>query len=92
MPDLAYKVFLHPKAAKALQKLDDTNKSRLKQALTQLTADPYSMGEPLNPSVFWKIRAGDYRAIYEIDNAKKEVIVLFVGHRKSVYDDFSKIL
>jgi mRNA interferase RelE/StbE len=89
---LTYKVLLHPKAAKALQKLDDTNKGRIKKALVELADDPYQIGEPLNPSVFWKIRAGDYRAIYEIDSAKKEVIVLFLGHRKSVYDDFSKIL
>ncbi|MGE5555544.1 MAG: type II toxin-antitoxin system RelE family toxin [Methanocella sp.] len=35
---------------------------------------------------------GDYRAIYEVDSAKKEVVVLFVGHRSNVYDEFSKIL
>jgi mRNA-degrading endonuclease RelE of RelBE toxin-antitoxin system len=34
---------------------------------------------------------GDYRAIYEIDRDESGVIVLFVGHRKKVYDDFSKI-
>ncbi|NLB75751.1 MAG: type II toxin-antitoxin system RelE/ParE family toxin, partial [Crenarchaeota archaeon] len=28
---------------------------------------------PLDPSDFWKIRIGDYRAIYEIDSTKKEV-------------------
>jgi mRNA interferase RelE/StbE len=89
---LPYKVLLHPKAAKALQKLDDTNKARIKKALIELAGDPYEMGEPLNPSDFWKIRIGDYRAIYEIDSTKKEVVILFVGHRKNVYDEFSKIL
>lgn len=33
---------------------------------------------------------GDYRAIYEIDRDESRVVVLFVGHRKKVYDDFSK--
>jgi mRNA interferase RelE/StbE len=89
---LAYKVLLHPKAAKALQKLDDIKKGRIKTALAGLASDPYEIGEPLSPSDFWKVRIGDYRAIYEIDSAKKEVLILFVGHRKNVYDEFSKIL
>jgi mRNA-degrading endonuclease RelE of RelBE toxin-antitoxin system len=41
---------------------------------------------------FWSLRVGDYRAIYEIDRTKKRVIVLFIGHGKRVYDDFSKML
>lgn len=89
---MPYKVLLHPKAAKELQKIDDINKGRIKKALVGLADDPYKIGEPLNPSDFWKIRIGDYRAIYEIDRTKKEVVVLFVGHRRNVYDEFSKIL
>ncbi|MEX2722747.1 MAG: type II toxin-antitoxin system RelE/ParE family toxin [Candidatus Freyarchaeota archaeon] len=38
------------------------------------------------------MRVGDYRVIYEIDEENKQVIILFVGHRKKVYDDFSKLL
>jgi mRNA interferase RelE/StbE len=87
-----YKVLLHSKAAKSLQKLDDINKGRIKKALAELAGNPSEIGEPLNPSDFWKIRIGDYRAIYEIDSTKKEVVILFVGHRKNVYDEFSKIL
>jgi mRNA interferase RelE/StbE len=85
-------VLLRPKAAKAFQKIDAKNQERIKQALRELTVDPYKAGEQLHPAHFWKIRAGDYRAIYEINKDKKEVIVLFVGHRKNVYDNFTKIL
>ncbi len=86
-----FKVFLHPNAAKALRKLDEANKKRLKKALKELEADPCKAGKPLHPSDFWNLRAGDYRAIYEINSEKNQVIVLFVGHRKKVYDDFSKL-
>ncbi len=89
---MSYKVLLDPKAAKALQKLDDTTKTRIKKALRELHGDPYEAGDPLHPSAFWKIKIGDYRAIYQINPDKKEAIVLFIGHRKNVYDDFSKIL
>jgi mRNA interferase RelE/StbE len=81
---------LRPKAAKALQKIDNKNQEPIKQALRELTLDPYKAGEQLHPTQFWKIRAGDYRAIYEIH--QNQIIVLFIGHRKNVYDDFSKII
>jgi mRNA interferase RelE/StbE len=89
---LSFKVLLHPKAAKALQKLDDVNKKRIKNALGELAGDPYKVGEQLQSSNFWKMKAGDYRAVYEIKRDKKQVIVLFIGHRRNVYDDFSKII
>jgi len=89
---LTYKVLLQPKAAKALQKIDDMNKKRIKKKLVELAGDLYKSGEPLIPADFLKIRIGDYRAIYEIDSTKKEVVILFVWHRSNVYDEFSKIL
>jgi len=89
---LVFKVLLHPGAAKELGKLDQTNQARMKKALEELAANPWKAGKPLRPSDYWGIRSGDYRAIYEIDSDQKQVIVLFVGHRKKVYADFSKLL
>ncbi len=83
---------MNPKAAKALKKLDDTNRARMKKALGEVAVDPWKAGKPLQPSNFWGVRSGDYRAIYETNAAQNQVIVLFIGHRKNVYDDFSKML
>jgi mRNA interferase RelE/StbE len=85
-------VLLRPKAAKALQKIDDKNQKRIKQALRELTLDPYKTGEQLHPAHYWKAKAGDYRAVYEIHQDQNQIIVIFIGHRKNVYDDFSKII
>jgi mRNA-degrading endonuclease RelE of RelBE toxin-antitoxin system len=89
---LVFKVFLDSKAAKALRKLDDTNRARMRKALGELKVDPWKAGKQLHPSHFWAVRSGDYRAIYEIDADQNQVTVLFIGHRKNVYDDFSKML
>ena len=83
---------MEPKAAKALRKLDDTNRLRLKKALGELKVDPWKAGKPLHPSHFWGVKSGDYRAIYEINAKQNQVIVVFIGHRKREYDDFSKML
>ena len=89
---MAFKVLLHPNAAKDLRKLDEANNARIKKALEGLAVDPWKAGKPLHPSHFCSSRSGDYRAIYEINADLNQVIVLFVGHRKKVYDDFSKLL
>jgi hypothetical protein len=42
------------------------------------------------PSLYHK-RCG-CQAICEVNNDQNQVILLFVGHRRSVYDDFTKML
>jgi mRNA interferase RelE/StbE len=88
---LVFGVFLHPKAAKELAKIEEPVKLRIVERLRELRDSPERVGKRLKFSDFWSLRVGDYRAIYEIDRSKNRVIVLFVGHRKKVYDDFSKM-
>ena len=33
----------------------------------------------------WRIRIGDYRVIFMIDDAKKEVVIYAIGHRREIY-------
>ena len=67
-------------------------RSRIRLALAELQDSPESKGERLHPSEFWKIRIGDYRAIFQIDRLNKSIIVIFLGHRSKVYDDFERML
>ncbi len=85
-----FHVLLHPKAAKELDGLRPEIRERVKSALKELATSPGN-GTPLNPSRFRRIRIGDYKVIYEPDDVKKKVIVLFVVHRKNIYDDFRRL-
>jgi mRNA interferase RelE/StbE len=89
---VAFAILLHPKAAKELERLEEDLRTRIKERLRELKNNPESIGKALKPSDFWSLRIGDYRAIFEIDRAKNQVIVLLIGHRKKIYDDFSKML
>jgi len=89
---VVFAILLHSKAAKELERLEEDLRTRIKERLRELKNNPESIGKALKPSDFWSLRIGDYRAIFEIDRAKKQVIVLFIGHRKKVCDDFSKML
>lgn len=87
---MTYKILLHPKAAQTLSKTQE--KTRITNKLKQLKTNPQKAGKLLKYSEYYRIRIGNYRAIYEIDTDKKQVIVLYIGHRKKVYDDFTKLL
>ncbi|MEN3052337.1 MAG: type II toxin-antitoxin system RelE/ParE family toxin [Candidatus Methanosuratincola petrocarbonis] len=87
---MSYQVLLHPSAAKELEKIDSRERVRILERLRELRDEP-KIGKTLRHSSFWSLRAGDYRAIYEIDWESRRVIVLFIGHRSSVYEDFSKL-
>ena len=89
---MSYTILLHPKANDELNKLDKQIAQRIKKSLKELQEEPEKKGTKLRYTDFWRIRIGDYRAIYEIDNRGKRVIILYIGHRSSVYDDFSKVV
>jgi mRNA interferase RelE/StbE len=89
---VTFKVLLHPKAAKELQKTEKHIQTRIIESAKQLREDPDKHGKPLKQSDFWSLRIGDYRVIYEINPTINQVVILFVGHRSKVYDVFSKML
>ncbi len=88
---MSFAVFFHQKAARSLKKLPTSVRSRILDELRELQQRP-EKGEQLRPSQFWRVRVGDYRAIYEIDRKTNRVIVLYVGYRKNVYDEFSRLV
>jgi len=82
---------LYPKANNFLKKADKDLGNRIREKLKTLGNNPES-GVRLKYSDFWRLRIGNYRAIYEIDRLNNIIIILFIGHRKDVYDDFSQLL
>lgn len=88
---MGYKLLLHPKADKFLEKSDGNLRRRIKKKLETLGSRPEA-GKKLKHSEFRRLRIGDYRAIYEIKHEEEKVIVLFIGHRRDVYDDFSRLV
>lgn len=86
-----FKVLMHPLALKSLEGLDKEIQRQIKNKLKELEEFPEQRGKHLRYTKFWTLRAGNYRAIYEVNKKDNAVIVLFIGHRDGVYDDFSKL-
>lgn len=87
---MSFKILFHPKAVKSLNKVDTEIKERIKRKIKELEKYP-KRGKHLRYTIFWSLRIGNYRVIYEIKKERKQIVILFIGHRKDVYDDFSKL-
>ena len=87
---MSYKILLHPKANAFLENIEVDLEDRIRKKLQVLSSNP-GKEKKLKHSDFWRLRIGEYRAVYEIDYSNDRVIILFIGHRKDVYDDFSRL-
>ncbi len=83
---MSYSVFILRRAQKELAQLPEAAYERTKDAIRKLAENPWPRGcRKLSGRDGWRIRVGDYRVIYEIDEAQQTVTVLHIGHRRDVY-------
>jgi mRNA interferase RelE/StbE len=73
-------------ALKELRKLPPSERPRLIAAIDQLADQPYT-GKLLKGDLsgLRRLRVGNYRIIYEVDDGKVLILILRVAHRKRIY-------
>lgn len=83
---MPYQIILSNAASKQLRKLPTPVAQRIQAQLFELENDPRPTGcKKLVNVEAWRIRIGDYRAIYEIHDDILIVSVIEIGHRKEIY-------
>lgn len=87
MTEAVYRVVLAEGAEKQLHKLDKQVQRRISLALGKLAADPRPSGvkKLKSDDDLWRIRVGDWRVVYEIEDGRLVVLVIAIGHRSTVY-------
>ena len=82
-----FKVKLHKRVIKFLQKLNENDRKRIFSAIEKLE-DPFSQPyeKVKGRKDLYRIRVGDYRIIYRVDKLNKIVSVHLVDKRERVYD------
>lgn len=82
-----YSIEYTASAAKALQKLDANVVKPILAAIQKLAEEPRPAGSvKLVGSDRLRVRVGDYRVLYVIDDAVLVITVVKVGHRRDVYE------
>lgn len=81
-----YTVLIIRRAQKELSRLPARAYERVRDTIRSLAENPRPSGcLKLTGRDAWRIRVGDYRVVYEIDDEKQTVTVRHVGHRRDVY-------
>jgi len=82
-----HEVRIVPAARRQLEQLPRQVLARVREAIRGLGMDPRPQGSRMLSEArkIWRIRAGDYRVLYEIRDRELVVLVIRVGHRRDVY-------
>ena len=82
-----YALEIKQSAQKELDALDDTLFTRIDRKILTLADNP---GPPVQKAARvqdqWRIRIGDWRVLYIIDDAAKHILITHVAHRRAVYE------
>jgi mRNA interferase RelE/StbE len=81
-----YKIELRRLAQRSLDKLPARDFNTVLSAVKSLADSPRPKGvEKLKGVGLWRVRQGDYRVVYSIDDTQRLVVIVRVGHRREIY-------
>jgi mRNA interferase RelE/StbE len=84
---MIYKILYRASVKRELHRLDSATLKRIDAAILALADNPRPAGcvKLSGQKHLWRIRIGDYRVIYEIQDRQLIVLVISVAYRREVY-------
>ena len=87
----SYKIFLHRKAERDVQRLPNKVLNRFEELMADLHIDPvpwekWDLKYMVNLDDTYRVRIGDYHVVYWVNTDLHEIVILRVARRESVYD------
>ena len=84
---MTYRIELRPAAVRALKKIDHQDRDRIRGAIALLGENPRPPeAKALQGRPGLRVRIGDYRILYTVDDGILVVAVITLGHRRDIYD------
>ena len=80
-----YEAVFDPEALDFLEKSEKQLAKRIWDKIMSAKENPHHFFERLAERKDYKLRIGDYRAIADIDDSRKKIEIILIGHRKNVY-------
>ena len=83
---MPYQIIIERTARKEIQKINHADQALIIEAILNLSNEPRPHGcKKLKGREAWRIRVGDYRVIYEIQDNLLVITVIHAGHRRDIY-------
>lgn len=84
---MSYRIEIRPAAIRALKRIDHQDRDRIRGAIALLGQDPRPPGaKALRGRDGLRVRVGNYRIIYTVQDDILVVVVVTLGHRRDIYD------
>lgn len=81
-----YRLLIKPSAVKELEAVPPRDRLRIVGRIEKLRQDPRARNcEKLSGEDKYRVRQGDYRVVYRIDDTAREVTIFKIGHRRQAY-------
>ena len=81
-----YKLLIKPSAVEELEALPKRDRRRVATRIQRLASDPRPLGsEKLSGYELYRVRQGNYRVLYSVQDADLTITVVRIGHRRDVY-------
>jgi len=83
-----YKIFFKQSAEKELRRISPPFLSKILDKILKLSIESRPPGCEMlrGEEGYFRLRQGDYRVIYHIDDSRCEIMIIKIGHRREVYD------
>jgi len=82
----SYRITIKRSASKEIDKIALKDRKRIIIKIRSLASDPRPPGsKKLSGQEKYRIRQGDYRILYQIEDGELIIVVVKVGHRRDVY-------
>jgi mRNA interferase RelE/StbE len=79
-------LLIKPSAVKELEALPAKDRRKIVPRIEGLASEPRPHGcERLSGLEQYRVRQGDYRVVYSVDDDARVVLVVKIGHRRDVY-------
>jgi mRNA interferase RelE/StbE len=84
---LAYTVIIQPSAKRALKKIPQPERGRIGKRIDELETNPRLRGSEPFEGIRGgrRLRVGDYRIVYAIEDEVLKILIIRVGHRRELY-------
>ena len=83
----SYNIVFTRSSEKELRKVPNPYLKKLVEKIKALSTNPRPLGIQIlkGEERYFRLRQGDWRVIYEVDDAEKKVTIIKIGHRREVY-------
>ena len=84
---MPHSISLRPAATRDLKALSPEVLARVEKAIARLQINPRPPGAKklLGYENEWRVRVGDYRILYVVDNGSHQIVIARITHRREAY-------